>query len=303
MKVGLVLGGGGARGLAHVGVIKVLREAGIPINVITGTSMGALIGGVYAQQESAEILEARVVDFITGPKFKELGVNNFRQKQQRDPDDILSQLTHKVKRRLVINLAANRLALLKMERLQVAVTELLEDRPIEECKLPFACVATDLNSGCEVQFREGNIRTAVEASSAIPGFIPPVEMNGKMLIDGSVINNFPVELAREMGAERVLVVNVSLQFEENSPVDNVIDLVMRAGQITNRKLNELLQEKADLVISPEIGDVHWSEFTRVKELIALGEQAARDKLPEIEKILASPRTWLERVFQFLGWKN
>lgn len=284
-KIGLVLGGGGARGMAHVGVIKVLEREGIQADIICGTSMGALVGGVYAQQSSAALLEQKVLEFVHGPRFIEMGVDNFRNKRERDPDDVLSQLTRKVKRRLVINLAANRLALLKMDRLQVAVDELLNEDVIEACKKPFACVAADLNSGDEVVFSKGPIRKAVAASSAIPGFLPPVEYNGNYLIDGSVVNNFPVDVARGMGADFVILVDVSLQFEENNPVDNVIDLVMRSGQITNRKLNEVLARQADFCIAPDIGDVHWSEFNRIDDLIDRGEKIAQAMIPELKKTI------------------
>jgi len=135
-KIGLVLGGGGARGLAHIGVINVLRAEGIPISYVAGSSMGALIGGVYAQHSDPNILDKKVRTFLKGSRFKKLGVNNFKKKSEKDPDDVLRQLTHRVKRQLVINLAANRLSLLKAERLQIAITSLLDNSLIEDCKIP-----------------------------------------------------------------------------------------------------------------------------------------------------------------------
>jgi len=169
-KIGLVLGGGGARGLAHVGVINVLQREGIPIHFIGGSSMGALIGGVFAQHPDPEILNRKFRTFLSGPKFKKLGVNNLKKRGEKDPDDVLGQLTHRVKRQLIINLAVNRLSLLKAERLTIAITSLLENTLIEDCKIPFACVASDLRSGESVVFNSGRIRPAIEGSSAIPGF-------------------------------------------------------------------------------------------------------------------------------------
>ena len=295
-KVGLVLGGGGARGLAHVGVISVLEKAGIPINIISGTSVGSIVGGVYAQTADSNILRKKITGFIKGPKFSELGVNNFKQKTQKDPDDILKQLAQQVKRRVIINLAANRIALLKSDRLEIAIDELLNDTLIEDCKIPFACVAADLVSGEEVMFYTGKIRPAVQGSSAIPGFIPPVEYNSHTLVDGSVVNNFPIEAVKKLGADVIILINVSLDFENNIQVDNVIDLVMRTSQITMRKLNKLLLEQADLIISPNIGNVHWSEFNRIDELIKLGEKAAKESLPKINKIIKKRKNILHRLF-------
>lgn len=295
-KIGLVLGGGGARGLAHVGVIEELEHADIPIHIIGGSSIGALIGGIYAQHPDASILHDKVYRFIKGPKFKNLGVNNFRQKENKDPDDILSQMAQRVKRRIVINLAARRIALLKFERLQLAVEELIDNNNIEDCQLPFACTAADLISGEEVVFRKGNIRTAIGSSSAIPGFLPPVKYNGKLLIDGSVVNNFPINSVKEMGANITIAVNVSLQFEENNSIDNVVDIVMRAGQITGKKLNDLLKKQADVIISPDTGNIHWSEFNRIDELIEKGKNAAREKIPDIKKIIKKKTNLFYRLF-------
>jgi NTE family protein len=290
-KIGLVLGGGGARGLAHVGVINVLQREGIPIHYIAGSSMGALIGGVFAQHPESGELDKKVRSFLNGPQFKKLGVNNFKKKGEKDPDDVLRQLTHRVKRQLIINLAANRLALLKAERLSLAITSLLENTLIENCKIPFACVATDLRTGEAVVFKSGRIRPAIEGSSAIPGFIPPVKYRGHSLIDGGVTNNFPVDVARGMGANFVIAIDVSRNFDESAKVDNVIDLVIRSAQITVRHLDGRLKKQADYVVEGDIGTVHWSEFNRLDELIKKGEDAAKKAIPEIRKMLKR-RIWI-----------
>jgi NTE family protein len=293
-KTGLVLGGGGARGLAHVGVINVLCAEGIPIDYVSGSSMGALIGGVYAQHPDAAILDTNVRTFLKGPRFKRLGVNNFKKKSEKDPDDVLRQLTRRVKRQLVINLAANRLSLLKAERLQIAITSLLENSLIEDCKIPFACVASDLRSGESIVFDQGQIRLAVEGSSAIPGFLPPVNFNGHLLVDGGVSNNFPIDVVKNMGAKFVIAVDASLNFDNTVDVDNVIDLVIRSAQITIRHLDKHLIEHADIIIKPDIGDIHWSEFNRVDELIEKGETAAKKAIPKIKTLLKRKKGFFSR---------
>jgi NTE family protein len=297
-KVGLVLGGGGARGLGHVGVIKVLAREGIPIDFIAGSSMGALIGGIYAQNPDANLLESRVCSFIKSKRFKKLGVNNFRKKSERDPDDLLKQLTHKVKRQLVINFAANRISVLKAERLQIAITSLLNKSNIEDCKIPFACVASDLRSGESVVFRSGGIRPAVEGSSAIPGFLPPVKYKGYYLIDGGVSNNFPVDVVRKMGAKFVIAIDASLDFDTNVKINNVIDLVLRSAQISVRHLDDHLKQHADYVIKPQTGNIHWSEFNRVNEVIEKGEIAAQKAIPKIKSQLRKKRGLISRFIEY-----
>jgi NTE family protein len=283
-QIGLVLSGGGARGLAHIGVIRVLEKNGIKIAGISGASMGALIGGIYAQNPDATRLYTKVVGFIRSSKFHKLGVQNLREHRKRDPEDIINQLTNRVKRRLIINLAANRIALLRAERLRFAVNALLNPGNIEDCKIPFACVAADLLSGEEVVFTRGQIQPAVEGSSAIPGFLPPVPYNDHLLTDGSVVNNFPVEPLRHNGIQKIIAVDVSLSFEENPQINNVIDLVMRTSHITARKLGQILKTNADIIICPEIGDIHWSEFNRADDIISAGEDATIKMLPKIRRL-------------------
>ena len=296
-KIGLVLGGGGARGLAHVGVINVLHRAGIPIDVITGTSIGALIGGIYAQDPDPEHLNKKVNDFIKGPRYKKLGVNNFRYKTDKDPDDVLRQLSQRVKRQLIINIAANRIALLKDERLKIAIKSLLDDTLIEDCKIPFACVATDLISGEAIVFDKGRMYVAIEGSSSIPGFLPPVEFNSYRLIDGSVSRNFPITTTRQMGANIVITVDVALNFDKNVKINNVIDLIIRTEQITAYHLDTHLKEHSDLIIKPDIGDVHWSEFDRVDELIQKGEEAAEKILPDLKTIISKKGSLFYKLFR------
>ena len=295
-RIGLVLGGGGARGLAHIGVLKVLQNAGIIPDVICGSSMGAFVGALFAQNPDAAELERKVIGFISGPGFSTLGVNNFRLKKQRDPDDVLSQMTRRVKRRLVLNLAVNRIALLKSRRLRFAVESLLYDDQIENTSIPFACAATDLISGQDVVFNKGPIRAAVESSSAIPGFIPPIKSNGQLLIDGSVANNFPVDAARAMGANYIIVVDVSLDLETTGGVRNLVDLIMRSSRITTNKLNLMLKAQADYVIRPQVGHIHWSEFTRIDELIPAGEASAREALLPIQEMLKQRNSPLRNYF-------
>jgi NTE family protein len=295
-KIGLVLGGGGARGLAHIGVINVLQREGIPIHYIAGSSMGALIGGIFAQNPQAEVLDNKVRSFLKGPGFKRLGINNFRYKTEKDPDDVLRQISQRVKRQLIINLAANRLALLKAERLSIVITSLLENSLIEDCKIPFSCVASDLYTGEAVVFNSGQIRPAVEGSSAIPGFIPPVKYNEHMLIDGSVSNNFPVDIVRKMGADFVIAIDASLTFNKKVKVDNVVDLIIRSAQITVYHLDIQLKKQADYVIKADIGNVHWSEFNRVDELIQKGEEAAKKVLPEVKNLLQKRKRLFRRLF-------
>lgn len=294
-KVGLVLGGGGARGFAHIGILKVLEAFNIKIDVITGTSMGGLVGAMYAQNPDAKQVEKRIRDFLNSEAFKRAGKNYFKQQQNLEPTDLLQQLTHEIKKRVVINLAAHRQSLMKGERLKLAVTELIAEGNIEDTQIPFACSATDLHYGQKVVFDKGDIRFALTASAAIPGFIPPMNDNGRLLVDGSVCDNFPVETARKMGANFIIVSNVSMQIDPAIQLRNVIDIVIRANAVSTFHIDKLLLKTADCVLRPETGNIHWSEFEKYDELVGKGVAAAEKEIERLQKMLKKRSTIIGRL--------
>ncbi len=299
IKIGLVLGGGGARGLAHIGILKVLQDRGIPIDIIVGTSMGAIVGATYAQTPDASFVKEKFAKFIKGDKFRSLDDNFFRQQPGYEPEDILHQVSREIKRRLIINIAAHRVSLMKAERLEIALDALVADELIENTKIPFACAALDLRSGKDIVFKSGKIRKAIQASSAIPGFLPPVEYNGYLLVDGSVSANFPIDAARELGADIVIALDVSLSTYADNGFDNVIDIIIRSNMAASRKINELTLKEADLVISPKIGNITWSAFEQIDHLIAQGIVEAEKRLPEIiDLVLSKQGIWAKSKARF-----
>ena len=295
LKVGLVLGGGGARGLAHVGVLKVFQENDIKIDVITGTSMGALIGALFAQNPDADWVENRVNTFIKSKKFVQAGKNYFKHQRNFEPQDLLQQLTREIKKRVIINLAAHRKSLMKGERLQLAVNELIQEGKIEDTQIPFACSAADLKYGETVVFDKGDIRFALTASAAIPGFIPPVEYNGRLLVDGSVCDNFPVEAAHNLGADFIIASNVSLHMDPAVQLENVIDIIIRSNSVSTSRINELLLDTVDYIISPETGSVHWSEFDKYDFLLAKGIEAAQKEVERLKELLKKKNSFSGQI--------
>ena len=296
IKIGLVLGGGGARGLAHIGVLQSLQAYGIPIDIIVGSSIGAMIGAIYAQHPDADFVEKKYREFLASENFSALGGTRFRKGNKYEPEDLLQQLSREIKRRVVINLAAHRKSLLKSDRLKVSVENLIEPGLIEDTAIPFACSAVDITSGQEVVFQSGDIHQAISASAAIPGFLPPVPFNGHQLVDGSVINNFPIDTAREMGADVVIASNVSATFEHEE-VNNVVDIIIRANAAASAKINRLSLKNADLVLTPPIGKVNWSDFEQVDFLIEKGKLEAQRSIEDIRRII-------KKRSSFIGhWDN
>ncbi|MDZ7343954.1 MAG: patatin-like phospholipase family protein [candidate division KSB1 bacterium] len=294
LRVGLALGGGGARGMAHIGVLKVLEANQIKLEAIAGTSIGAILGAAYALHPDAKALEERTIAFINAPQFKESGLDLFKKKKAAE--NFFGQVAKYVKERVVINLAHSRPSLVGAWRVSRAVDFMLEDKNFEDCRIPFACVATDLITGEEIVFRKGSLRKAVAASMSIPGFLPPINYNSHLLVDGAVVAPVPVNACKLLGAEVVIAVDVSQGLGGTGAFDNVIDIIFRASTITSQKYNQTLLAKADVIIRPEVGEVHWSEFHSVGVMVAEGERAAKMMLPEIQHLLERKRSIWQRLF-------
>ena len=293
-RIGLALGGGGARGLAHLSVLRVFEENHLPIAAIAGTSIGSIIGASYALHPNSKEVEAKILAFLQSPRFQESGFDLFKKKTAAE--NFFGQVATFVKERIVINLAHSRPSLVGAWRVTRAVDQLLAGGRFEDCRIPFACVATDLHTGTEVIFRDGDMRKAVQASMSIPGFLPPVEYDGYLLVDGAVVSPVPVAPCRALGADIVIAVDVGQKLERDTELDNVIDIVFRTNTITSRRYTEMLLQEAEVVIRPQVGDIHWSEFSQVPMVLAEGEAAAQKALPEIRRLLEHKRTVWQRLF-------
>ena len=294
-KVGVALGGGGARGLTHVGILKVFEEEKIPLDIITGTSMGSIIGAMYAQHPDVKILINKLESFFSSQNYESLGLKHIVPKNDQNPS-FLSQLVKDVTQRVVINIAHSRTGIIKTERLREAISLLIDEGKIEDTQIPFGCAATDLNSGRTILFRSGDIREAVTISSSIPGFISPHQKDGQYLTDGGVTAPIPIDEARQMGADIVIGVNVDANHIKALDNPHILDIISRADQVRGKILARYQLSKADVQLHPFIGDVHWSELLRYREFIELGEVEARSKISEIRNILRKRNSIFRKLF-------
>lgn len=268
-RVGLALSGGGARGLAHIGVLKVFEEQGVPIHALAGTSIGGLIAAAYAAGMSVSELEAAA-----------LKMTNLRELVA------------------LVDLRPPRRGLLAGEHVRKYLAKFVdEDLTFAELKLPLAMQAVDLNSGKEHTLREGNLLDAVMATSAFPGVFPPVEIQGYQLVDGGVLDNLPTELPRQLGADVVIAVYVTAtvdtdQLDEQTGgsiiTRGIAKDIMRVALIVSRAMTEvkLKETPPDLLLCPPIPAKAgvFSGFTHAAEIIAAGETCARENLNKIKKI-------------------
>lgn len=295
MKVALVLSGGGARGLAHVGMLKALEKANIKIDMIVGCSFGAIIGGIYAQNPDYDALEARLNAFMHEAAFRGLGLD-FLKKSNVKSDDTLRQFANGIKDWVLMNLIAKKVALLKAERLEKAVESLIAPGNIEDTKIPFACNATDLISGSPFLFAEGDMRKAITASATIPGYFPPVSHENRMLVDGAITYNLPIRHARNLGADFIIAVDVHPILHPELNFKNVFEVILRSKTITSNTLSDEIQNSAEVLIQPPIREYYWYEFDRYVEIIKAGEETANLQLEDIKHEIKVRSRGKRRIF-------
>lgn len=282
-KLGLALGGGGARGLAHIGVLKVLEENKINISAISGCSMGAVIGALYAYHKDAVKVESIVLDLIANADFKKMGFNAL-QKEKNNEISLIDSFSDYVKIRYQLFKSLNRLSYFD-EEIAEQLFNFLPDIKLEDLKIKYSAIATDLISGEEINFTSGPLRQIVRASSAIPAIFPPVGIGDKFLVDGAASESVPVNSVKELGADRVLSIDVTRCLHSQKKPENIFDLLYRVEDITSFHLSKTRLENSDLTIYPSVRDLDWSEFLIAKDIIKKGEEAALENLENIKNLL------------------
>jgi len=283
IKIGLALGGGAARGLAHVGVIRVLEKAGIPIRVVAGTSMGALIGAKYALNPHADVLEEDVSSFLNSQVFKEVQKDFGRESEEES--GFFFHLARFISQKVIYTLALTQRSLIKGDTIQKVMEFFFPDIPVEFTRLPFAATAVDLKTGGEVALKGGPLRKVIAASCALPGVLPPVELGDYELVDGGWLNLVPGDVTRFLGADMVIGVCVSSGVEDFTQWNNCVEILSRADEITRHYLGKLRLRECDVLITPQVADIEWNQFTRAREAIKAGEEAALKALPTIRRLI------------------
>lgn len=261
-KVGLVLSGGAAYGFAHIGVIKVLLKNNIPIDIIAGTSMGSLIGGVFCAGLPIEEME---------------------------------KIIEKFSRKHIVDLNPFFLAdsgLLYGKKVTRFLTKIIGDKKIEDCNKKFCAVATDLNSGKKCVIDSGSIVNAIRASISVPGIFKPVHINGMCLVDGGMCDNLPVEEARRMGADKVISVDVGSYYTKQNKLKSAIDVLISSICLLTANFTLNKEDKGDVYIKieqPNVGIYTFSSEEAVRS-IKYGEKYAEEALPKIKEMLKISNT-------------
>ncbi len=254
-KIAVVLGAGSSKGFAHIGVLKILESNKIPIHMIVGTSVGSVVGGLYAY-----------------------GLDAFQ----------LQKFSFSIEKADIVDLIIPENGFIKGEKLEDLVNKTLKNTPIEKLKTPFYAVATEIQSGQEVAFGSGNTGMAVRASCSIPGVFRPVKIGDRMYVDGGVVSPVAVDVARRFGADVVIAVDISTGAERTFP-ENTIETILQSFNIMYSKLASIQLYNADVVIKPKVGHIGSADFSKRHEAILEGEKAALEALPQIIKIVTQLR--------------
>lgn len=250
-KIGLALGAGAARGIAHLGVLKVLEKYKLPVAFIAGSSMGALVGALYA-----------------------CGIDiNF-----------LIKFANELRTKSWVDLCMPRTGFISGKKVETMLQLLTRNRNFDQLDIPFAAVATDIERGEPVIIKEGNVAAAVRASISIPVVFKPVRMDGRLLVDGGVVDRVPVSVVREMGADIVIAVDVN-RYVEFQPVVNILDVMFQTLDIMERKILSAKVLDTEVLIRPKVGHISPAHFHRVDELVQAGEEAAEAAISRIGYIL------------------
>ena len=259
VKIGLALGGGAARGFAHIGVIKVLEANGIVPEIVAGTSAGSLVGALYAAGNNSSALQRLAME------MDEAAISDWS-----------------------VPFFSNSSGVLKGEALQQFVNRAVHQQPIEKLKLQFGAVATDLKTGQPILFRRGNTGAAVRASSAVPGVFHPVRIGTIDYVDGGLVSPVPVSCARKMGADFVIAVNISAQ-PDAQPASTTFEVLLQTFAIMGQSLNLYELKQADVVIRPELATMKGNDFNGRGTAMQAGERAAMAVLNEIRQKLKAKR--------------
>ena len=256
-KIGLALGSGAARGLAHIGVLEVLKKEGIPIDMIAGTSVGAVFGAIYAWSTDTDQIKKQALEV----NWKKLAL---------------------------IDLSLPKTGLIKGKKIKNLLASYIGGNiKFSDLKIPFACVATDIDTGEEVVIDRGSVPEALRASISVPAIFTVVKRGDRYLVDGGLANPVPVSVVKRMGADFIIAVNVMPEVTDRTEkIDkepNIFQIIMQSIYITTYSLVRSSVEDADTVIEPDVANIGAGDFQKAQELILRGEQAAQNAIPEIKR--------------------
>jgi NTE family protein len=254
--IGVALSGGAAHGFAHIGALKVLHEAGVPIDYLVGTSVGSVIGASYA----------------SGTSFGEM-----------------IEICGTMRWRDIARLTLSKRGLTSIERSDGLLDRLVKVKTFEQLGTRFFAVATDIRTGGIIVLSRGDLKQALWASCAIPGLFVPIEVQGRLLVDGGVAAGLPVMPLRQLGAQKIIAVDVTTRIDQGRSPENVFQVLIQSMSIVSHAAMHSARERADVLVEPRVNQYAWDDFEHCSEIVSAGEQAMQNSLEQILAWLSAPR--------------
>ena len=296
----MALAGGGARGIAHIGVLKHLHEQQVTIDALSGTSAGAIVAAMYAARPDPQWIEHQFRDFLASQAFLKLGTQRLARRYERDADD--GVFSRRLKDHMVVNMSLLREFIIPRQRLLDALEWLLPVRDFSELEIPLVVCAADLSNGEPVIYDRGDLLNALCNSASIPGVLEAEISDNSVIADGGVFLPVPVDPLRPL-VDFVIASEVNQR--QLPPLEqlSVYSLMMRGDQLTQITLARLQAQKADFVLYPQVHALHWSQFGAFEELLENGFLAAKQSTPELQRLLAQAGSPLRRLWARLTGKS
>ncbi len=283
-KVGLALGGGAARGLAHLGVIKALVESGIPIDIISGTSIGAMIGAIYGANPNIEDAIKNISKYIESPDFDRTRLDLIKE-GSLEPSSYFGSLKKLFKTGLFFAVSIRQNSFISEKTYRRNLERILPAGNIEDCPIKLGLVSMNLSNAKEEVFTSGEIIEKVMASCAIPGIFPPITSEDNTYVDGSWINPIPVSVAKNLGAKFVIAVDVAPGMEQGHTEMNGFEVTLKAAEGSRNCLKDIGLKQADVALNVDLTDMHWADFSQIDMCVAEGEHTILDTIDQIKKKL------------------
>jgi NTE family protein len=308
-KIALALGAGGARGLAHIGILEEIERSGIRIDFVAGSSIGAMIGALYCLHGNAADVREHLKEFLTNEELQKKWdsfVPHNHNDDGKKKGHLFDELRMFINRQYLKVAVMTKKSLASREDLMNSLEQIFAGKTTDDLKIPFAACSVDLLSGDELYLDSGKLADIVYCSSAIPGIFPPCEKGDMLLADGSISDLVSVEAIPNHDEYIIIAVNFGPGTFMRTNLDRGLDVLMRSDELARIKLNKMILEKANLVISPDVAHFHWAEFARYDEIIVIGREAASSTHEDIMALVETDqkvrRPWYRRIFGRLSGK-
>ena len=291
--IGLALAGGGAKGIAHIGVIEILEEEGINIDRIAGTSIGAIIGAMYALNPNVCLLKQKIKEMASLDAYQKLALGKFKP---RKGETWFDKWVNRFQEGALFTELLTKNALLSKKETDEIFHHIFGEKTFNDTKIPFASTALDLLTGKDVIMKKGNLWEAAKASTAIPAIFPPVKRKDTLLVDGGVTTNIPVKLAFDLGANIVIAVMLKNKPSPPGKLNTALEIYMRSEELAQIKLCKILSKKADIIIKPDVREVHWTDFNKIDFCIKKGKEATKKHLKQIKAVISREYLAYKKLF-------